>query len=84
MTFSVDSPENYHESVKRHVGLDTEVSLSKHKDIGDILSAHGVVWTRILAAGVFICHVHCIKDNMIVQLLLCMVYERIIRSMMMK
>ena len=63
--FSVDSPENYRESVKPHIGVDTEISLSEHEDIGDVLSAHGVVWTRILAAGVFTGHVDRIKDNMI-------------------
>ena len=29
-TFLVDSPENYRDSLKPHIGVDTKVSLSKH------------------------------------------------------
>ena len=53
--------------MKPHIGIDTEVSLSKHEDIGNLLSAHGdgVVWTRMLAAGDFTSKVDHIEDNMI-------------------
>ena len=51
--------------MKPHIRVETEISLSEHDDIGDVISVHGVVWTRILAVGVFTGHVDRIKDNTI-------------------
>ena len=40
--FSVDTPENYRELVRPHVGVDAEVDLSKHKEVEKVLNAHGI------------------------------------------
>ena len=41
--FSVDTPENYRESVRPHVGVDAEVDLSKHKEVEKLHTAfHGL------------------------------------------
>ena len=62
--FSIDTPENYHESVRPHVGVDSEVDRSKHKEVEKVLNAHGISWTRILTARQFIGNEDPIKDNM--------------------
>lgn len=63
--FSVDSPENYRNSVQPHIGMDTEVDETERGEIEDILNAHGISWTRILTAGGYTGHEDRIKDNMI-------------------
>ena len=44
--------------------MDTE-SVAKNEDTDDLISDHGVVWTRILAASVFTGHIDLIKDIMV-------------------
>ena len=61
--FSIDTPENYRESVRPHVGVDVEVDRCKHKEIEKVLNAHGISRTRILATGQFIGHEDRIKDT---------------------
>ena len=53
---SIDTPENYRESVRHQVGVDAEVDRSKHEEVEKVLNAYSVSWTRILAAGQFIGH----------------------------
>ena len=50
--------------MRPHVGIDAEVDRSKHKEVEKVLNAHGISWSRILAAGQFIGHEDRIKDNM--------------------
>ena len=49
--FSVDTPDNYRESVMPHVGDDPQVSQNDHDAIDKTLTAHGISWVRMLSAG---------------------------------
>ena len=48
--FSVDNPENYKEACKPHL-QGSEVSLEECKRMEEVLNAHSISWTRILAIG---------------------------------
>ena len=63
--FSVDTPDNYRESVMPHVGDDPQVSQNDHDAIDKTLTAHGISWVRMLSAGENSRHEDRIKDNMI-------------------
>ena len=63
--FSVDTPENYRNAVQPHIGTDPEISPAEHATIEKFLNAHGIAWTRLLAAGEFTRSDVRIKNNMI-------------------
>ena len=63
--FSIDTPDNYRNSVLPHVGNDPEITRADHDKIEKLLNAHGISWTRLLSAGTFTHSDVRIKDNMI-------------------
>ena len=63
--FLTDTPGNYRSSVQPHVGEDPEITPAAHGTIEKLLNAHGIAWTRLLAAGMFTHNDVRIKNNMI-------------------
>ena len=63
--FSVDSPDNYRDSILPHIGMDPEVDETEMHEIENVLNAHGISWTRILTAGGYTGHEKRIRENMV-------------------
>ena len=50
--------------MRPHLGIDAEVDRTKHKEVEEVLNAHGILWTRIFVLGQVIGHKDRITDNM--------------------